>query len=393
MDTPLKELGKLEKLQAFPSSPHSTPSKPAPKPTPSVSETLDSLLNSLQELKQRVEAGTTSEVVVQDAARLVEEKKKELDEKQKEIHGSLGKLGKAIDKKFTSPLPPSLAICTSPASVSALETTVANHFVRTGQFDAAHAFRDEAGVDVNPTLRAQFLELHGILNALENENIDPALKWVNANRHFLASRSSSLEFNLHRSRFLRLVTSHPPLVALDYLRSISPSLYASHTQEIHRLITCIIYLPLSKLAKSPYADLANPALHIDLQPTFSKEYCASLGLSKQVPLRVVGDIGGGGALSRIEKGRKVMRERKSEWSQTNELPIEIPLPPENRYHSIFACPVSKEQSTEANPPMMMGCGHVVAKDSLEKLKKGQGRVKCPYCPIESYAGNSLRVYF
>lgn len=40
-----------------------------------------------------------------------------------------------------------------------------------------------------------------------------------------------------------------------------------------------------------------------------------------MPLRVVGDIGGGGALARIEKGRKVMRERKSEWSQTDELPV------------------------------------------------------------------------
>lgn len=86
-------------------------------------------------------------------------------------------------------------------------------------------------------------------------------------------------------------------------------------------MTCVIYLPLSRLQNSPYADIASPSLHFDLEPLFAKEYCASLGMSRQVPLRVVGDIGGGGALARIEKGRKVMRERKSEWSQTDELPV------------------------------------------------------------------------
>lgn len=88
---------------------------------------------------------------------------------------------------------------------------------------------------------------------------------------------------------------------------------------------CMVYLPLSRLQKSPYADLASPSLHLELEPMFAKEYCASLGMSRQVPLRVVGDIGGGGALARIEKGRKVMRERKSEWSQTDELPVRSPL--------------------------------------------------------------------
>ena len=86
-------------------------------------------------------------------------------------------------------------------------------------------------------------------------------------------------------------------------------------------MACVAYMPLSKLQESSYRDLAQPSLHFDLEPLFAKEYCASLGMSRQLPLRVVGDIGGGGALARIEKGKKVMRERRSEWSQSDELPV------------------------------------------------------------------------
>jgi hypothetical protein len=61
----------------------------------------------------------------------------------------------------------------------------------------------------------------------------------------------------------------------------------------------------------------------------------------------------------------------------------MPLPSENRYHSIFACLVSKELSTESNPPMMMTCGHVISKDSLQKLNKSGGYVlsKYPFFPF------------
>ena len=117
-----------------------------------------------------------------------------------------------------------------------------------------------------------------------------------------------------------LLARNPPdtLTAIKYAKSSMQHLYSTYQNEINRLCTCTIY---PSLEKSPYADLASPSLHLDLEPLFSKEYCASLGMSRQVPLRVVGDIGGGGALARIEKGRKVVRERKSEWSQTDELPV------------------------------------------------------------------------
>ena len=148
--------------------------------------------------------------------------------------------------------------------------------------------------------------------------------WSRKNHAFLQSRSSPLEFYLHRSQYMHLLlVTYPgnPRPAIAYANEMLRPFYAHHDTEFLRLMACLAYLPISRLRTSPYAELASHSLHTDLEPLFAKEYCASLGMSKQVPLRVVGDIGGGGALVKIEKGRKIMRERKSEWSQTDELPV------------------------------------------------------------------------
>lgn len=50
--------------------------------------------------------------------------------------------------------------------------------------------------------------------------------------------------------------------------------------------------------------------------------------------------------------------------------MEVPLPASRRYHSVFVCPVSKEQATDRNPPKMLNCGHVVAEESLGRMLKG-----------------------
>ncbi|KAK0210699.1 CTLH/CRA C-terminal to lish motif domain-containing protein [Desarmillaria ectypa] len=361
MEAALKELTKLEKL---------TGDSSAKAKSASISDSLDSLLDSLHAARQLCIEGVLSEDARINLSRTVETRKKDIDERQKEIYSSMSRLGKALEKKFTSTLPSYPNLFTSEESVAALERTVVLHFLRTGQFDTAQTLLEESNTDIPSVLREQFIDLHRILQALKDQDTGPALQWARENRKFLKSRASPLEFYLHRSQYVRLLlSSHPPDArpALEYANSSMRMFYDHHEDEFKRLMACLAFLPLSRLKTSPYADLASPSLHWDLEPLFAKEYCASLGMSKQVPLKVVTEIGGGGALAKIEKGKRVMRERKSEWSQADELPIEIPVPSENRYHSIFTCPVSKEQSTESNPPVMMACGHVIAGDSLQKL--------------------------
>ncbi|KAG6337209.1 hypothetical protein ID866_1881 [Astraeus odoratus] len=351
---------------------------------PPIDSSLDSLLQTLFQVKDRLEAGTISEDTFALLAQTVEAKRKDIEEKQKEIYSAIMRLGKALDKSFTQSLPAYDPLFASDNAKASLDLVVAMHLLRTGQFSTAETFIQESGVIIDAQLRGKFEELHRILTALRKQDIGPALE------------SSPLEFYLHRSQYIRLLFACSPpnyQPALSYAHATLRNYYAEHTVEFRRLLTCVAYLPREKLKRSPYADLASPTVHTDLESLFAVEYCASLGMSRQIPLRVIGDIGAGGALSRIEKARTVMKEKKSEWSQSDELPIEITLPPENRYHSIFACPVSKEQSTETNPPVMMTCGHVITKDSLQKLSKVNGRVKCPYCPAESLQANALRIYF
>lgn len=86
MDASLKELTKLEKLTA------------ANGRGPSIGQSLESLLKALHDARAAFVAGNCSEEDLKQLALIVEAKKKEIDERQKEVYSALSRLGKALDK-------------------------------------------------------------------------------------------------------------------------------------------------------------------------------------------------------------------------------------------------------------------------------------------------------
>jgi len=62
-----------------------------------------------------------------------------------------------------------------------------------------------------------------------------------------------------------------------------------------------------------------------------------------------------------------------------ELPLYVEPPA--HFHSVFSCPVSREEAAwPANPPVLLSCGHVIATTSMTRLARNRQRFKCPTCP-------------
>jgi len=139
---------------------------------------------------------------------------------------------------------------------------------------------------------------------------------------------------------------------------------------------------IDDMSKSPYSDAFSPhSPHWHTVSTsFREQFCSLLGFSPSSPLSIA-VTAGTIALPVLLKMSSIMREKRTEWTSEGELPVEIPLPEQFHFHSIFTCPVSKEQSTEENPPMLLSCGHCLCKNSLMRLGKADGqKIKCPYVP-------------
>ncbi|KAJ1718897.1 hypothetical protein LPJ61_006435 [Coemansia biformis] len=367
---------------------------------------------------------------IQLAKKQVDKAQSVVSEQLKELYANVSKYSKHVEKAFKLDLSYVTESRSFEDKSEVLAQSVLLHFLREGDFETARTFSREAGLELPRETQRQFEEMYRTVSAIRGpqHDLEAALEWATVRRSELEAKSIMLEFTLHRLRFLQLVERGQTTEALGYAREWFPrfsrqarmeqdsgpadssssmaeeeaevcqaSVLGSQLEEIKHLMGIFIYA--RRLDESPYAGLFGAQRWEDGARAFASAFCTLLGLSAVSPLGVTIDAGAR-ALPVVCKVSELLRDKRTEWSQQNELPTEVPLPDSMRFHSVFACPVSKEQASPDNPPMMMPCGHVICKASLEKLAHGirpgasaTGRFKCPYCPGMSGFADAKRVYF
>jgi hypothetical protein len=244
------------------------------------------------------------------------------------------------------------AMSSHPALVN---RAIAMHLLREGQFSVASTFLTEAaakpsrtelglgspnayetlendvGVDKfqSDDMRKQFASMYHILHELkENRNLVPAIDWARTHSKTLETRGSNLEFDLCRLQFVWLFQGGNEMGqispinrqrALEYARQELPAFEGRYLKEIQQLMGAMAFCP--NLAQSPYhAIFYNISAWDDVAHSFTREFCSLLGLSADSPLYIAATAGAI-ALPTLLKLQTIMKEKRTEWTTQNELPV------------------------------------------------------------------------
>lgn len=178
-------------------------------------------------------------------------------------------------------------------------------------------------------IRKQFLLMYELLHELtENRNLLPAIEWARNNREALYVRGSNLEFELCQLQFVWLFhgggeagisIQDGRIKALEYAKREFSSFQGRYLPEIQQLLGAMAFAP--NLEDSPYNAIFNNNDSWDRVATsFKGEFCALLNLSAESPLYVAATAGAI-ALPTLLKLQTIMKEKRTEWTSQNELPV------------------------------------------------------------------------
>uniref|UniRef100_A0A0N4Z9L8 LisH domain-containing protein n=1 Tax=Parastrongyloides trichosuri TaxID=131310 RepID=A0A0N4Z9L8_PARTI len=305
-------------------------------------------------------------------------------EDHKDMHQDISKLGKIIDKHFVDDYNGLLVnqedVYEDKEMAEGINQLVHEHLLSTGDIDAAELMTKEVKFEPNGPNYSELYHVESIANDICKREIEKALNYL-VDKH---KEEKELIRDFKRILALQYVEKGNKSEALTLTKEIAALSSPEEIGHVKELMTGIMSYPNCK----NWECLQNKEIYQDLACRFAK---VAVGLPE--PLQTVVETGSS-LLPTFMNTRELMKTRGRNISEANELPIDA-ADQEEPQHSVFVCPVLKSASDISNPPVRLTCGHVVAKDALERMAvtNRANRIKCIYCPKESLKDDAKVLYF
>lgn len=222
---------------------------------------------------------------------------KQYSDQHKDLHGSISKIGKTIDKCFQSDFGnvPITELFDTPEKFKLIYMIICEDLYRQGRMSIAEKLIEESKLNDNDlfNLEKNFLEeINMILENIREKNLLPAIDWCIRHRTELNQTGSLLEFHLHKMRFVQLLQVGDFNQARTYLTNLRQYsvINGQCEQEVNQLMGAFVFAQRD-LARSPYKNLLEPHLWLQLSELFMQQAFQQVGLAQDSPLYVVMKIG------------------------------------------------------------------------------------------------------
>lgn len=301
----------------------------------------------------------------------------------KASNSSLNKLNKnALEK--VDPITEDVYLYKLPKDESTLrllDNAIKLHLLREG----------DLGLDIGRSdLMLQFQEKNRIMRSLQQGDLSSVLTWVDE-----FASGTELEFMVHRLQFVNYYTKGQVYDAFRYAQQWFPKLLSkddSNLKDTSKLMTSLLFDHAD--SQSPYHSITQltPSSIAELGMLFTKQFCSHIGFSFESTLSTI-ILSAHIALPYFDKFQRIRASTNLDWTSSDELPFEVPLPEALKFHAIYICPVTKCETTVDNPAMALPCHHVISKQAMWKLSKNGSNFKCPYCPVTALPTQCRQVQF
>ena len=313
---------------------------------------------------------------------------------RKSVSGSLSKLTRAVDRSFAADVEGASFLVEDLANekkfsekkfgeqkeplfveMEHMLPLIAQHYTFYGNLNVAEALR-------SPQEMEAFRLMERIHKEILSKDLYEAFEWCVTHKEELARFGSDLHFLVAKRRFLQMLfdidrdplssPSLPPLSSsslspLDFARShFECYLHTPHFPSVLQMMTCLAFSPSPSNTPSlppppPSLNSLYPSLFLcnfgEIAQKFREAYLHVCSFPASSPLCECVEVGAV-AMPTLVKFGAVLKGKKGTW---DEIPAEINLGRQWIFHSIFSCPVSREQTSQKNPPMLLICGHVIAR--------------------------------